>query len=803
MPLRALLAKQFRPHLVLPLRTVAFRESTRQPTKDKDYCLIMPHNVLHHSRYLVLQQEIATQTSQLANAVKAVAVVHHVGESVIQHLIDGYISRPHDEHGAARREDGNANGGRGEPCETALRQKAKARLQADLNKPLDDSTQLNPDELLSAAPSTNDPEALMRAYRQYAPLPRASTERNESPPARWNRGFNLPYPRSRFKESAWRSWHLSSCAKCNPKMDRGPVPVSFGLSDQSRTEGRSGKPQREAGVTPDAHETIDTDPCYFPDLLEYIKHGFVAPLDPNREQTPPIVTRQMPPATEAHADLLRDLSKEKEWQARVRLNDTPYKADQIFIASSFIAEKKVFSHIFHREPRVVGGFHRTINLITPTIKMRLPTLADILRETRPGDKIATLDLSSAFLQVPLAAESMRYFGIHSCSGDVSEAELYAKLPFGYKLSPLIFSILTAEAVKICRHKGMRVFAYYDDFILLASEEEAEKHFQFLKQLLSELGWVFKDSKTQKPSHRAKVLGIWIDTQRQVITIASEVVQRLQQMLEESYRRAPTLAEIRSIVGTAAYVAFVIPGARARMAGLYKAQAITQKIIERRLASRATGDQPSINKGKPLSRFVHPLIIEHVQWWRQRCTQVTSGLGAAEVATSTTGTTKDATMGDRSQSELSSRLWLALPETMISSDASLDGSAAAFDSANVYLVARNNCERRAKVLCHLFDSSTAAEILAGFLPILCNPKAFAGKLVWVRTDSAAAAFAINKMSSQTAPNLFSLIGSLQEEFRFIVTARWVPREENVIADTLSHCNSHKSIAAAVSSLSQAL
>ena len=602
--------------------------------------------------------------------------------------------------------------------EAQIHEKMEDEEEEDDASPLQSSG-----EMEVVKPLSTSPREMWRAYREAgAPLPLSNEELLK-------RGFSVEVvnrARSRLDIPQWARLHKSHCRLC-----------------------ASHKGKRIS------------QRCYFAELLCCLRRGFTLPFVdeaalPRGIHAPPILPRS--PEDDA---LLKDRKKEDLWQARIPLEATPFTREDVFSAPSFVARKRVFQHLDYKEPRVVTCFNMTVNPFLKVPPYQLVNVADIIGELGPSDQMGILDLSSAFLQLPMAPEVWRFLGVQVDHADPSRIELYTKLPFGLSVAPIIFNVVSAEVMSICRGSGLRVWSYFDDFPIITRTSTASKEFDRFKAIVVMLGLAFKEEKLFYPADRAVVLGMEIDIPGGTMTLKKDYIKTLGEILNEAATTAPTLSELRSIVGRLNHAAAVLPAGRLRLNGLYDALQVARNIVERRL-----------RKGKKLAGLgtatggvrIFPLLgsrspkstKEDLSWWINACKTIKG-------------------------SQWKTRLHCAnsLHSVDIRSDASLDHSAAALCNGTVYLAGRQHWSE-------LFGSSTDAELLGALLPLLVHPHRFRDSKVTCWCDNAGACYLLNSLRGRRGPcnALLKHVMDLQIEYRFIVLAKWIPRETNEAADSWS-------------------
>jgi hypothetical protein len=153
--------------------------------------------------------------------------------------------------------------------------------------------------------------------------------------------------------------------------------------------------------------------------------------------------------------------------------------------------------------RLCGDYKVTINAAMKTDSYPIPRVEDLYARLSGGAVFSTLDLSNAYLQVALDAESKKYTTVNTPRGLYQ----YTRLPFGISSSPGIFQRcmdnLLSDIPGVC--------CYLDD-VLLSAPTEAE-NIQLLEKVFSRLttaGLRLKKSKCTFLAKEVSYLGHKID-----------------------------------------------------------------------------------------------------------------------------------------------------------------------------------------------------------------------------------------------------------------------------------------------------
>ena len=97
---------------------------------------------------------------------------------------------------------------------------------------------------------------------------------------------------------------------------------------------------------------------------------------------------------------------------------------------------------------------------------RMDHLASILPALGQDDFAVSLDLSDAYFHVPIDPSSRDLLGF----AVGKETFRFKALPFGLRPAPRVFTRVVSALMSFLRGKGLRIFAYLDDWLLVANSE---------------------------------------------------------------------------------------------------------------------------------------------------------------------------------------------------------------------------------------------------------------------------------------------------------------------------------------------
>ncbi len=123
--------------------------------------------------------------------------------------------------------------------------------------------------------------------------------------------------------------------------------------------------------------------------------------------------------------------------------------------------------------RACFGAHEGTNRVASSAPFALPTVRDVTGIVKKTSRFAKYDLRDGFWLVPVAEKSRQHLLLRqTATGRLMRC---AKLPFGYKDSPRQFAKVTEEIAAELRRRlagrGVWVFVYVDDFLIVGGDED--------------------------------------------------------------------------------------------------------------------------------------------------------------------------------------------------------------------------------------------------------------------------------------------------------------------------------------------
>lgn len=404
-------------------------------------------------------------------------------------------------------------------------------------------------------------------------------------------------------------------------------------------------------------------------------------------------------------------------------------------------------------PKHDGGWRPCLNLkplnrfiSAPSFQLDgIPALRQVLR---PGDWMVSLDLRDAYWHVPLARKHRHltqfWFGGRCFQFDV--------LPFGLNVAPWVFTQVLRPAISLLRRRGVRVLAYLDDLLFLASSpQQCVEQAQMAVDLFSDLGFRFHERKSVLvPSQRLRFLGFEVDSVGLSLSMPQDKLRRLARECRsmanwmEHADSPPTIRALSRLLGRLTASSDAVLVHRLRSVALERARA---------RALRATGsdwDSPC-----PLP----PAALQELRWWAANLRRVQGRL-----------------------------VRLPAPSLLVRTDASALGWGAVVVSSSAFphLVGQRLSGRLPIHLREAISNETELYGITQAVRTLARMVPLRGHHLRVQTDNTAALFYVNKgggrslaLSSLARPLWLACLRA-----KLFLSAEHLPGKINEVADALS-------------------
>ena len=157
----------------------------------------------------------------------------------------------------------------------------------------------------------------------------------------------------------------------------------------------------------------------------------------------------------------------------------------------------------HQRWRPVIDLSR-LNTFLHVEKFKMETAESIRTSLIPGEWVLSIDLSDAYLHIPIHPHSRKYLRFcHRC-----QVFQFTSLPLGLATAPQVFTMIVKEVNLMALSRGLRLHQYLDDWLITSqSQEEAQLNTQAVVDLTQSLGWIINQEKSElKPTQVFSFVG---------------------------------------------------------------------------------------------------------------------------------------------------------------------------------------------------------------------------------------------------------------------------------------------------------
>lgn len=273
--------------------------------------------------------------------------------------------------------------------------------------------------------------------------------------------------------------------------------------------------------------------------------------------------------------------------------------------------------------RICGDFKQTINPVAKLDRHPIPKVEDLFANLAQGKTFTKLDLSQAYLQLPVDEESQKYLVINTHKGLFR----YTRLPYGISSAPGIFQRFMENLLKDI--PGVSVFI---DDILITGETE-EDHLKALEEVLHRL----EKANLRAKRIKCKFMAPSVDylghrTDAEGLHPIKEKVSAITEAPEPK-----NVQELRSFLGLITYYSKFLRNMSTVLAPLYK---LTRKVslgtgqLKRRRLSRHRRIFSHLRIcwciSTQICQYCWRVMHRHMEWaqcWPTECLMAQSGQSA--------------------------------------------------------------------------------------------------------------------------------------------------------------------------------
>ena len=175
-----------------------------------------------------------------------------------------------------------------------------------------------------------------------------------------------------------------------------------------------------------------------------------------------------------------------------------------------------------------------LNEVVQDTSVHYSTVEDATKVMNPNAFLCKVDLSSAYRSVPIHPSGYKFTGLswQFAKKDKNRFFFDSKLRFGAAKSCQIFSRLTSSVCRMMARRGITVFSYLDDFLVVTnSKRECWLALNELINLLTQLGFTINWDKVSPPTQQLVYLGVHINTVSRKLSLPFNKVNELLTILE--------------------------------------------------------------------------------------------------------------------------------------------------------------------------------------------------------------------------------------------------------------------------------
>ena len=216
----------------------------------------------------------------------------------------------------------------------------------------------------------------------------------------------------------------------------------------------------------------------------------------------------------------------------------------------------------HQRWRPVIDLSR-LNTFLHVEKFKMETPESIRTSLIPGEWVSSIDLSDAYLHIPIHPSSRKY--LRFCYK--AQVFQFTSLPFGLATAPQVFTMIVKEVKLMALSRGLRIHQYLDDWLIRSqSQEEAQVNTQAVVELTQSLGWIINQEKSElKPTQVFSFVGYEYHLDSALVKPTQERWLKLQDLiLRLKSKRVLTARCLMSLIGLLASTEKMVPEGRLHM-----------------------------------------------------------------------------------------------------------------------------------------------------------------------------------------------------------------------------------------------
>jgi hypothetical protein len=423
-----------------------------------------------------------------------------------------------------------------------------------------------------------------------------------------------------------------------------------------------------------------------------------------------------------------------------------------------------------RKARLVVDL-RDLNEYIAKLPFTMASGWDVVRSWRHATYWVAIDIKGGFYHVRIARALRRYL----CFEFNGRIYRFNRLPMGLRSAPAVFCALSAELTRMLRRLGLNVVVtYIDDLVLAAAtEEEGRRALAIIRALFVKLNIAMAEDKVRGPATSMVALGLSLRSgassgSSDFVTVPGTTL--FATLIDVAIVRAlldapqPQLRQVHGhflqrLAGRLVWVATTIFAGHTMMRALWM------------LLYHAPAEDGAMISLTGLEQRQRQALRSTLQWWLtdqlvkpQRVMRLSAdALAADHTATLFTDASEATHGGYATLGFLRARL--AWPSTVLWGRMPTDGGS--------------------------LPSSMWRELRSIIGTLIARGPALTGRLVVIRTDNWATAYAINKAKADkdSCHRLALCMRRIAWAFSLEYIALWLAREGLILPDLVSKCPSH--------------
>ena len=240
---------------------------------------------------------------------------------------------------------------------------------------------------------------------------------------------------------------------------------------------------------------------------------------------------------------------------------------------------------------------KILNTYIRKTKFRLEGYQVIFSMIHVGDFMVSIDLKDAFLMFSIHPAFHKYL----CFEWLNVRYCYTSMPFGLTSAPRIFTKVLKSVLVFLRSRGLRISAWFDDIIMVASSVNLLlEHLYFTRLLLRSLGFIINEKKSSlSPSRTMLHLGYFWDTESYTLSVPEDKVANLKVLCSSALDGPVSLRSLQQILGTIESFKVAYPFA-----------ALHYRALQREVASHVSAGSDWDSKITPSA-----LSRRDLEWWK--------------------------------------------------------------------------------------------------------------------------------------------------------------------------------------------